>query len=117
MLLNHILFQESIQRSDSMISLCKADVSKEMNYENDINCDKQNKNKTDDSTNKPTKKKASDKIIEILTAKKIRDEKSTESSPLLSKRRLSEYVSEKLLLAGKSRSNTPVSPTSSRKKM
>merc|ERR1711915_569432 len=104
-------FQESIQRSDSMISLCKADVSKEMNYENDINCDKQNKDKTDDSSNKPTKKKASDKIIEILTAKKIRDEKSSESSPLLSKRRLSEYVSEKLQLnqiQSKSRGGTPV---------
>lgn len=68
---------------------------------------------------KSTKKKASDKIIEILTAKKIRDEKSPvserPSSPLLSKRRISEYVSEKLLLAGKSRSSTPASPVSVRK--
>ena len=99
-----------------MISLCKTDISKEINYENE-NCDKLNKNKADDANNKPIKKKASDKIIEILTAKKIRDEKPSESSPLLSKRRLSEYVSEKLLQAGKSRSNTPVSPTSSRKKL
>ena len=73
------------------------------------NCDK----KLEGSA-KP-KKKASDKIIEILTAKKIQDEKSSVSSPLLSRRRLSEYVSEKLHLSGKSRSNTPVSPVSSRK--
>ena len=88
----------------------------EVNYETDT-CDKTFKTKIDDTTIKQTKKKASDKIIEILTAKKIRDEKPSESSPLLSRRRLSEYVSEKLLQAGKSRSNTPVSPTSSRKKL
>ena len=74
------------------------------------NCDKQKEGST-----KP-KKKASDKIIEILTAKKIQDEKSSVTSPL-SKRRLSEYVSEKLHLSGKSRSNTPVSPVISRKNL
>ena len=67
-------------------------------------------------TSKPVKKKASEKIIEILTAKKIRDEKSPANSPALSRRKLSEYVSEKLLMATKSRSGTPASPSSSRKK-
>ena len=60
------------------------------------------------------KKKASEKIIEILTAKKIRDEMSPVSSPALAKRRLSEYVSEKLHLAGKSRSSTPVASKDSK---
>ena len=79
-------------------------------FENGHNCDKQKENA------KP-KKKASDKIIEILTAKKIQDEKSSVNSPVSSKRRLSEYVSEKLHLSGKSRSNTPVSPQISRKNL
>ena len=61
--------------------------------------------------NKPVRKKASEKIIEILTAKKMRDESSPAKSPALSRRRLSEYVSEKLL-------SSPAGPPSpaSRKK-
>ena len=61
---------------------------------------------------KPVRKKASEKIIEILTAKKMRDESSPAKSPALSRRRLSEYVSEKLL----SNPAGPASPASSRKK-
>ena len=63
-------------------------------------------------TTKPVRKKASEKIIEILTAKKMRDESSPAKSPALSRRRLSEYVSEKLL----SNPAGPASPASSRKK-
>ena len=64
-------------------------------------------------TGKPVRKKASEKIIEILTAKKMRDESSPPAkSPALSRRRLSEYVSEKLL----SNPTGPLSPASSRKK-
>ena len=63
-------------------------------------------------TGKPVRKKASEKIIEILTAKKMRDESSPAKSPALSRRRLSEYVSEKLL----SSPAGPPSPVSSRKK-
>ena len=61
------------------------------------------------------KKKVSEKIIEILTAKKMRDEKSPANSPALSRRKLSEYVSEKLMMT-KSRSGTPSSPSNTRKK-
>ena len=74
-----------------------------------------------DSRPKKKKTKASTKIIDILTAKKMKDELSagetTENggvTPKQTRRRLSEYVSEKLRLdnsrSSKSRSNTPVSP-------
>ena len=73
----------------------------------------------DEKLTKPTKKKASTKIIDILTAKKIRDESSATSSPAtspkLSRRKLSEYVSEKLRQSSKSRSNTPSSPLNKRR--
>ena len=94
-----------------ILSIQASAVSPKANgVENDPNCDKQKESA------KP-KKKASDKIIDILKAKKIQDEKSSVTSPVSSKRRLSEYVSEKLHLSGKSRSNTPVSPVISRKNL
>ena len=53
----------------------------------------------DEKQNKMPKKKASTKIIDILTAKKIRDEKSATSSPTTSPklctRKLSDYVSDR----------------------
>ena len=59
------------------------------------------------------KTKASTKIIDILTAKKIKDENTqlTPKSPQQNRRRLSEYVADKLRLerSSKSRSNTPSS--------
>ena len=73
-----------------------------------------------ESRPKKKKTKASTKIIDILTAKKMKDElsagESTENgraTPKQTRRKLSEYVSEKLRLAdnnnrsSKSRSNTP----------
>jgi len=73
----------------------------------------------DEKHNKMPKKKASTKIIDILTAKKIRDENSVtttpSTSPKLCTRRLSEYVSEKLRQSSKSRSNTPASPFTKRR--
>lgn len=59
------------------------------------------------------KTKASTMIIDILTAKKIKDENTplTPKSPQQNRRRLSEYVADKLRLerSSKSRSNTPSS--------
>ena len=71
-----------------------------------------------ESRSKKKKTKASTKIIDILTAKKMKDELSeTEngrSTPKQTRRKLSEYVSEKLRMdnnrSSKSRSNTPGSP-------
>jgi len=70
----------------------------------------------DDKLPKQPKKKASTKIIDILTAKKIKDENSSPTtSPRLGRRKLSEYVSEKLRQSSKSRSNTPASPITKRR--
>jgi len=74
-----------------------------------------------DSRSKKKKTKASTKIIDILTAKKMKDELSAgettengRATPKQSRRKLSEYVSEKLRMdsnrSSKSRSNTPGSP-------
>ena len=74
-----------------------------------------------ESRSKKKKTKASTKIIDILTAKKMKDELSAgettengRSTPKQTRRKLSEYVSEKLRMdnnrSSKSRSNTPGSP-------
>jgi len=93
-------------RSKSMTPLQK--------YDNNTKVKDDNEKQT-----KTLKKKASTKIIDILTAKKIRDETSATSSPTtspkLSTRKLSEYVSEKLRQSSKSRSNTPASPLTKRR--
>ena len=76
---------------------------------------------------KKKKTKASTKIIDILTAKKMKDELSAgettengRSTPKQTRRKLSEYVSEKLRMdninrSSKSRSNTPGSPQRSKR--
>ena len=80
-----------------------------------------------DSRPKKKKTKASTKIIDILTAKKMKDELSAgetaengRSTPKQTRRKLSEYVSEKLRMdninrSSKSRSNTPGSPQRSKR--
>ena len=79
-----------------------------------------------ESRSKKKKTKASTKIIDILTAKKMKDELSAgettengRSTPKQTRRKLSEYVSEKLRMdnnrSSKSRSNTPGSPQRSKR--
>merc|ERR1712210_301441 len=78
-----------------------------------------------ESRTKKKKTKASTKIIDILTAKKMKDELSAgettdgRSTPKQTRRKLSEYVSEKLRMdnnrSSKSRSNTPSSPQRSKR--
>ena len=79
-----------------------------------------------ESRPKKKKTKASTKIIDILTAKKMKDELSAgettengRSTPKQTRRKLSEYVSEKLRMdnnrSSKSRSNTPGSPQRSKR--
>ena len=81
----------------------------------------------DGAGQKKKKTKASTKIIDILTAKKMKDELSAgettengRSTPKQTRRKLSEYVSEKLRMdninrTSKSRSNTPGSPQRSKR--